>query len=304
MSARASVVVPTHDHGPLLELAVRSALRQTVRDLEVLVIGDGADDATRAAAHALAAADERVRFFDLEKGPRHGELHRHRILIEEARGERILYLSDDDLWLPEHAERLLALLDGADFAHALSVWTNADGASQVTTLDLAVPFHREAVRSGRQTPTLTAAAHTMDAYRRLPHGWRTTPEGISTDTYMWRQFLDEPWCRAASGKVPTIVHLPSPGRRDWTPEERLDELRRYDELSRDPAWRLRYCESFVELLIDESAWFWAECDTLQRWGEGLEAQLREVWRDRARLYQERERGRRQPGRLRRLVGRL
>ena len=40
----ATVIVPTHDHGPLLRLAVRSALRQTVEDLEVLVIGDGATE--------------------------------------------------------------------------------------------------------------------------------------------------------------------------------------------------------------------------------------------------------------------
>ena len=60
----------------------------------------------------LTAADPRVRWFDNPKGPRHGELHRHAAL-QEARGEIVCYLCDDDLWLPDHVERMRALLDGA-----------------------------------------------------------------------------------------------------------------------------------------------------------------------------------------------
>ena len=279
-----SVLVPTHDHGPLLGIAVRSALRQTVDDLEVLIAGDGVDETTRAVAQELVEADPRVRFFDLPKGPRLGEAHRHRLLVEEARGEHVLYLCDDDLWLPEHAERLLELLRGADFAHALSVWTMNDGTVQLTTLDLATAYHREAVATGRQTPALSTAGHTMAAYRRLPHGWRTTPDSESTDSWMYRQFLAEPWCAAASGRVPTLVHLPSPTRRGWSPEQRLEELARYDALSRDERWRRTYCEGVIEQLLDESAWFWGQADHLQRWGDGLEAQLKEVWDDRIEQY--------------------
>jgi glycosyltransferase involved in cell wall biosynthesis len=44
---RATVVIPTFDHGRLLWYFVRSALAQTVGDIEVFVIGDGVPDATR-----------------------------------------------------------------------------------------------------------------------------------------------------------------------------------------------------------------------------------------------------------------
>jgi GalNAc5-diNAcBac-PP-undecaprenol beta-1,3-glucosyltransferase len=81
-----------------------------VTDLEVLIVGDGASPATAAAAAALEREDGRVRFFALPKGPRHGEVHRHAVLSRKASGEAVLYLSDDDLWLPDHAERLRALL--------------------------------------------------------------------------------------------------------------------------------------------------------------------------------------------------
>ena len=285
MTPAATVIVPTHDHGPLLELAVRSALRQTVADLEVLIVGDGATGPTRAAAQALLAEDERVRFFDRPKGPRLGEIHR-REAIAASSAAAILYLCDDDLWLPEHVEHVLALLEGHDVVSALSVWIGPTGVVQHSTIDLALAFHREEVREHRQAPSLTAMAHTREWYDGLPYGWRTTPEGIGTDSWMWRQLLDDPACRARSGFVPTIVHLPSPQRREMTLEQRLEELRRYERLAADPDWRRGFAERALDGALRECAWFWASRAELQRALEEQNALLVDVWADRARLYRE------------------
>jgi GalNAc5-diNAcBac-PP-undecaprenol beta-1,3-glucosyltransferase len=287
LTPAATVIVPTHDHGPLLELAVRSALTQTVAEVEVLIVGDGATDATAAAAAVLVAEDTRVRFLDNAKGPRLGEIHR-RAAIAGAAAPAILYLSDDDLWLPEHVEHVLDLLDGHDVANALSVWIGPTGIVQHSTVDLANQWHRREVVEGRQTPTLTAMAHTRDWYERLPHGWRTTPEGIPTDSWMWRQLLGDPACRARSGFVPTIVHLPSPQRHDMTPEQRLDELRRYEALIGDPTWRRRFVERTLVGALEECAWFWASRAELKRSFDEQNAMLVEVWEDRARVYDELE----------------
>ncbi|HYA08203.1 MAG TPA: glycosyltransferase, partial [Gaiellaceae bacterium] len=84
MTLAATVLIPTHDHGPTLLRSVGSVLAQTVPELEVLVIGDGVPDVTRELMAKVTAGDERVRFFDHPKGPRHGELYRHAAL-QEAR---------------------------------------------------------------------------------------------------------------------------------------------------------------------------------------------------------------------------
>jgi GalNAc5-diNAcBac-PP-undecaprenol beta-1,3-glucosyltransferase len=288
MSLAATVLVPTHSHGRLLGPAVRSALAQTVQDLEVLVVGDGPTEETRACARALAASDARVQYHEFEKGERHGELHRHRVLTDHARGDAVLYLSDDDLWFEDHAERLLGLLGEADFAHALSCWLLPDGRAQATILDVAKPFHREAVRSGVQTPSLTVAGHTMAAYRRLPHGWRTTPAEVSTDSWMWRQFLDQDWVRAASGTAPTVVHLPSPVRKDWSLERRMAELEGVERSLTDPAWRVRFAELVLAGVLEEGSWLTEHDDHLQRWGTGLERKVQELWDDRAIAYERRD----------------
>ncbi len=124
----------------------------------------------------LVAADPRVRWFDNPKGPRHGELHRHAAL-QEARGEIVCYLCDDDLWLPDHVERMRALLDGHDFAYACPFWIDPQGEIRCYRVDLRLPYFRELFAAGENRIPLSCGAHTLDLYRRLPAGWRTTPDG-------------------------------------------------------------------------------------------------------------------------------
>ena len=223
MTLAATVLIPTHDHGPTLLRSVRSALAQTVEDLEVFVVGDGVPDVTREVMGELTASDARVRFFDNPKGPRHGELHRHAAL-QEARGDIVCYLADDDLWLPGHLEELQRLLGEADFAHALPLWIDGDGEIHHLRIDLARPYWRELLLGGENRIPLSCGAHTLELYRRLPAGWRTTPDETFTDLYMWQQILAVPGSRAVSGTVPTVLHFPSSAREGWTEAQRLAEL--------------------------------------------------------------------------------
>ena len=198
MSPAATVLVPTHDHGPTLLRSLPSALAQTVHDIEVFVVGDGAPDVTRELMEELTSADPRVRYFDNPKGPRHGELHRHAAL-QEASGEIVCYLCDDDLWLPDHVQRMRALLADCDFAYALPFWIDPAGELHCLRVDLRLPYFREMFSRGENRIPLSCGAHTLELYRRLPAGWRTTPDGIFTDLYMWQQILSVPGCRATGG---------------------------------------------------------------------------------------------------------
>ncbi len=185
---RATVLVPTFDHGPTLNYAVRSALDQTVADIEVFIVGDGVPPLARGFIEELVGEDSRVRLFTNDKGPRHGEIHRARAL-EEASGEIVCYLSDDDLWLPDHLEVMRELLEEADFAHCLPVRVEPDGSIGVWPVDLTKEADRELLLSGENRIPLSCSGHTLAAYRRLPHGWRTTPDNVPTDLYMFQQFL-------------------------------------------------------------------------------------------------------------------
>ena len=232
----ATVVVPTHNHGPLLAHAVSTALEQSIADIEIFIVGDGADALTKEVANELCSQDDRVTFFDNEKGPRHGELHRHAAL-QNATGRIVCYLSDDDLWLPNHVSSMLGLLENADFAHAQPIGLHVEGTVFSWSGHLGVASSRDRVIAYANFIPLSCGAHTLDSYRKLPHGWRTTPEGIHTDVYMWSQILEQPDCVARSGTRPTVLHFPSPWRTEMTPDQRLEELE---------GWRRRIADSSFE----------------------------------------------------------
>lgn len=239
----ATVVVPTHDHGEMLALSVGSALAQTVTDLEVLIVGDGPTDETRACAERLEAADPRVRWLANPKGPRHGEVHRHTAL-QGARGRYVMYLSDDDLWFPEHVERMAGVFEetGADFVHAVTLWTKPGGELLRWTIDLSLPQHRRLTLGGESRIGLSAGAHTLDAYRRLATGWAETPHGSYVDHTMWLRFLQAPDMTFAALHVPTVLILAGSLRRDMSYGERVAEQRSLLPLLSDERLRREFLE--------------------------------------------------------------
>jgi glycosyltransferase involved in cell wall biosynthesis len=249
---KATVLIPTHDHGPTLLYAAGSALSQSVGDLELFIVGDGVPDKTREIAADLMRRDSRVRFFDNPKGPRHGELHRHAAL-REATGDIVCYLSDDDLWLANHLETMLALLDAADFANTLPLSVGETGATGGWTIDLALAYYRDLLLSGSNRIPLSCAGHTLEMYRRLPHGWRTTPPDIYTDLYMWQQFLSDRDCRVASGHQPTVLHFPSPWRTEWNIDERVAELAEWSGKLQDDAWARDWIQDVLAFVSRDRA---------------------------------------------------
>lgn len=246
----ATVVIPTFNHGRTLIYSVGSALDQTVQDIEVFIVGDGVPEVTREIVADLVKKDERVRFFDNPKGPRHGEIYRHQALAE-ARGRIVCYLSDDDLWLPDHVETLCDLLGEADYAHTLVIQVGGEGRLGALAFDLSYPGEREGVLAGHKGTSLSCMAHTLEMYRRLPFGWRTTPIGMYTDRYMQQQFLAQPSCRAVSSTRPTMVHFKSPERNGWSIDERIAELEEWRRKLAEPEARNRFVYEVLDVVIRE-----------------------------------------------------
>ncbi|MEO8075547.1 MAG: glycosyltransferase family 2 protein [Acidobacteriota bacterium] len=233
MTPRATVIIPTFDHGPQLRLAVESVRRQTETRLEIVIVGDGAPAATEAIGRDLEALDPRIRWVGFPKDARHGERHRDAVL-RQAAGEIICYLADDDLWTPDHVETMWRLLGGAgaDVATTLMVRVQPGGGlalGPARFVNLSSAHHRRLFAqptSGFATG-LSIVAHTRAFYDRLPFGWQTTPPGIPTDGWMWRQLLSAPGVRTVSECRATLLQFHGPPRRAWSVERRLAEMARW-----------------------------------------------------------------------------
>jgi GalNAc5-diNAcBac-PP-undecaprenol beta-1,3-glucosyltransferase len=245
---RVSVLIPTHgQRAATLPFAVASVQAQGIEDIEILIVGDGVDDSVRSTVEGLQAADSRIRFFDFPKGPRNGEVHRDGVL-HQARGRLICYQADDDLWLPGHLQDMEAALEDADFVGAMHVNVELEGRVRAYFFDIERPEFRDLWVSWQAHPYgpwasngfgLAFGGHRLEAYLRLPEGWATTPTGLPTDQFMWTKFAREPWCRIRALQWPISLHFPAPDRRNWSDQQRVDELARWTDIIGRPDGRER-----------------------------------------------------------------
>jgi hypothetical protein len=250
-----AVLLPTHDHAHSLELAARSVLEQTMGDLTLVVIGDGVGDDTRDVVATLTAQDERVVLVDRPKAPRHGEVLRHEVL-SYVESPVVAYAGDDDLLLPRHLEVMLDVLDGHDLAHPLPLVVRPDGSLQHLATDLSrrecVDWHLSPAR--RNAVSLTGVVHTLSSYRRLPHGWRTTPPGEWTDHWMWKQFFALDDFRGVTATEATTVKLSGTMRETAGPEARESEIgawwRRIHEPGFDEWWTTQVRAAVAATAVD------------------------------------------------------
>lgn len=243
MSRFAIILPTTGDRGALLRLSVGSVQQQSETDWALYIVGDGVHDDTREVARDIAAADPRVHFVDHPKHPSRGEEYRH-ALLSGLDAEIVCYLCDRDLMLPNHLALMARMLEGSDFAHTLVVKPSPAGVFvDKGTLDVRNPGHRLAVVEGHASLPLSLVGHRLDAYRRLPYGWRTTPERYATDWYMWQQFLAQADIRATACLVPSIVYLRRGRHPGLSTRQRLVELERYAARFCRPAGEIDYADA-------------------------------------------------------------
>lgn len=112
-----SVIIPAWNAEAFIEETLRSAVEQTFKDMEIIVVDDCSTDRTAEIAERMAATDPRIRCF---RNPQNSGVSKTRnFAIEQARGTYIALLDSDDIWLPEKLERQVELIrrENADLVY-------------------------------------------------------------------------------------------------------------------------------------------------------------------------------------------
>jgi glycosyltransferase involved in cell wall biosynthesis len=119
-----SVVVPTHDRKEWLRLTLATVLWQEDVDVEAIVVDDGSTDGTADMVSGLG--DPRISLVQHERP--HGVSASRNHGAEEATGEWIAFVDDDDLWAPDKLRRQVeaASVSGRDWSYAGSVNVGED----------------------------------------------------------------------------------------------------------------------------------------------------------------------------------
>jgi glycosyltransferase involved in cell wall biosynthesis len=235
---RFSVVLPTHNRADVLPFAIESALRQTDDRFELLIAGDGCTDGTADAVRSFA--DPRIHWFDLPKAPGVGYANRN-IALRQARAPYVAYLAHDDLWFPDHLERLGRLLDdtGADLVHSRLLSVDVDGELRPYGHNLEVPSHRADLARARMAISISCVAHTRSSLERFG-GW---DEQLLSggDIDLWHRIAGQSSDRVV-GFVsdPTALHFVASWKNTATYRRRRRLARRLvDGLSSDVPVALR-----------------------------------------------------------------
>ncbi len=120
-----SVVVPVYNAcrtDPLfLRKALESVWSQTYRHLEVVIVDDGSQDETGALCARLMDSQRTVPVYYYTKG-NGGQSSARNFGVEQARGEYVSFLDQDDVFYPDKLERVVALLEPG----VTLVYTDAD----------------------------------------------------------------------------------------------------------------------------------------------------------------------------------
>lgn len=226
MSPYASIVVPTFDRASTLAASIRSALRQTVQNIEVIICGDGATEDVRTIVHELERQDGRVRFLDFPKAPHRGAVNRHRA-VEDARSERIFYNDDDDLLLPHHVETLGPELDHAGIVSTPVISVQTDGRISLGLEDSSHPLIRQLFVDDRYKGIFdTHIAHRKSSYRANDANWGDAADRRPV-THMLKGFAANPAVVWRNIHRITALSFHGACRTGMPAQERAGELARW-----------------------------------------------------------------------------
>ncbi|MEI9912657.1 MAG: glycosyltransferase family 2 protein [Bacteroidota bacterium] len=89
-----SIIIPSYNYGHLIADTIHSLLRQTYRDIEIIVVNDGSKDNTEAVVQAIAQQDKRVACYSFSNTGLGASRNRG---LEVAKGDFIQFLDADDL---------------------------------------------------------------------------------------------------------------------------------------------------------------------------------------------------------------
>ncbi|HEY8210653.1 MAG TPA: glycosyltransferase [Myxococcaceae bacterium] len=143
-----SIGIPTYQRAAYLQEAIESALAQRYPRIEVLVSDDGASEEVRRVAEAAAARDARVRYW---RNPRTlGLAGNWNAIVQQARGDFVALIGDDDRLLPDFAGHLVtAAAAGVDVAFADHHLIDATGARlEAATREHSRRYERDRMPAG------------------------------------------------------------------------------------------------------------------------------------------------------------
>jgi glycosyltransferase involved in cell wall biosynthesis len=210
---RVSVILPTYNRDRILPRTIKSVLRQTMPDFELIIIDDASTDDTEEVVRSF----EDPRIIYIKRVFNHLKIYRQSGFIDNprndglkhARGLYIAYIDSDDLYRGLFLEKMCAFLDehpGVGMAYADAFWhRNLDGIKEEANCNMSVDFGPKVMRIRNIIRTQTVM-HRREVVEKVgffaPIGVKCPHPGIS---YVGNEDWDY-WLRISEKFV--VKHYP------------------------------------------------------------------------------------------------
>ncbi|WP_051327249.1 glycosyltransferase [Desulfatibacillum aliphaticivorans] len=184
-----SVIMPTYNRADLIGRSIKSVLRQTMPDFELIIIDDASTDNTEEVVRSFE--DDRIVYIRLEEN--HLQVHKEtgmgdnprNVGLRRARGRYIGYLDSDDMYRVNFMEEMVKFMDqnpDLGLAYCDAYWhRNLDGKGELSNCNLSIEFGPKimTIRNIIRTPTVL---HTKEAGEKVgffaPIKTRVPHEGV------------------------------------------------------------------------------------------------------------------------------
>ena len=113
MSSLVSVCITTYNRKEFLPITLKSVLKQTYKNLEIIIVDDFSDDGTDILMHdELLKLDHRIKYIRHDENK--GLAHARNTAIDNANGKYFSFCDDDDLWMPNFLEEFVNVASNYD----------------------------------------------------------------------------------------------------------------------------------------------------------------------------------------------
>lgn len=164
---KVSVIVPMYNPGSIIQRGLNSLLRQTLKDIEIILVDDGSMEETLAEARIAAANDTRIRILKTEVNSGAGIARN--LGIKNAGGKYIAFMDADDYISCDYLELLYrkAEIYQADISKGSLIHVSENGKRKKTqpSSDQNSTI-RKGLKNGKQLYTLFLYNHYSAIYKR------------------------------------------------------------------------------------------------------------------------------------------
>lgn len=142
-SSLVSVIIPTYKRTDTLKNAIESILQQTYDNLEIIVVDDNDEDSEYRKSTEIVmeqySKNSKVRYVKNKENM--GGAGARNVGIQEARGEYLAFLDDDDTYYPEKIEKQLKVFLDSDSEKLALVYCDVEHVGKNDHVDCVIRKH-------------------------------------------------------------------------------------------------------------------------------------------------------------------